>query len=444
MVGVISENLRIFNAEQFKESVTEPANTKLYFTFGRGYPWANDAAPEQANSSVTSFNTVWDNMIGAKLVTGNDIRHVIPRHNWTVNTDYPAYDHCICSLQLFDPNVAFYVVTTDWNVYKCLSNNNSSLSTIMPTSLSTTAPVETSDGYIWKYMYTISGDERLKFTTDSFIPVKTLTQDDGSLQWDVQRNAIPGSLRSIKVTNGGSNYTNPATVSVNIVGDGTGALATASINVLSNTISTISVTSPGRDYTYADVIITDTGSGLGAQARAIIPPPGGHGADPVRELGGSYLMLNIRLRGSENDVLPVNNEYRQIAFISDPILTGTTSNVASNTVLSQLSVLTVNGVSADYIEDEIVYQGPSLEKSTFRARVYQWDSANNTLSVTNRLGTPTTDILTGANSTASRFVDSATKSPLQKYTGQLLYIDNIKPVSRDIDQTEDYKITLSF
>ena len=444
MVGVISENIRIFSAEQFKESVSEDESTKLYFTFGRGYAWANDSAPDQANSSVSSFNGVWDNMVGAKLITGNDIRLVIPRHDWVANTTFAAYDDCLCSLKLFDPNVAFYIVTSDWNVYKCLSNNNNSLSSVMPTSLSTSTNIETSDGYVWKYMYTISDDEQLKFTTDSYIPIKTLSYDNGSLQWDVQQNAVRGSIQAIKVTNGGTNYSNASNITITIVGDGQGALAGATINSVSNTISSIYMISPGLEYNSANVIITDSGTGSGATARAIISPPGGHGSDPVRELGGSYLMINTRLRGSEGDILPINNEYRQISIMSDPILEGTTSNVASNTVLSQLTVLTLNGVSVNYIEDEMVYQGSSLTTSSFNGRVYRWESSNSKLFLTNTFGTPTTDILIGVNSTAARFVDSYTKPTLKKYTGQLLYIDNIKPIYRSADQTEDYKITFSF
>lgn len=443
MVAVISENLRIFNAEQFKESVSEAANTKLYFTFGRGYSWANDAEPVQANSSVTVFNDIWDNMIGAKLITGNDIRHVTLRYDWSANTVYPAYDHCICSLQLFAPNTPFYVVTSDWNVYKCLANNSGANSTVMPTSIATSGTTETGDGYIWKYMYTISADERLKFTTDSYIPVKTLTQDDGSLQWDVQSSSVTGAINAIKVTNGGNGYTNASAITITITGDGSGAAATANVNTSSNSISSISVTNFGRDYTYAEVNVSTTGSGSGATARAIISPSGGHGSDALRELGGSYLMINPRLRGSENGVLPINNEYRQISLIADPLVFGS-SNVEANTVVSQLTILTLNGTSTDYIEDEMVYQGTSLATSTFRGRVYQWDSTNNVIKLTNTLGVITSDILIGSNSAAARFVDSVTNPKMHKYSGELLYIDNIKPISRDADQTEDYKITFSF
>ena len=43
-------DLRVNNAQQFKESVSEPTpNTKLYMTIGRSMPWANDLAPNVAN-----------------------------------------------------------------------------------------------------------------------------------------------------------------------------------------------------------------------------------------------------------------------------------------------------------------------------------------------------------------------------------------------------------
>ena len=441
-VSVISENLRIFNAEQFKESVSETSNTKLYFTIGKSEAWANDASPLQANSSVASFNGIWDNMIGAKLITGNDIRHVVPRYDWSANTVYPAYDHCICSLQLFAANTPFYVLTSDWNVYKCIANNYGANSTTMPTSLSTTSTVQTADGYIWKYMYTVSASERLRFTTDQYIPVKTLTQDDNSLQWRVQANSVPGQVNYIKLTNGGLGYTNANTISITFVGDGTGLSANAQTNA-TNSLSNIVITNPGRDYTYVEVTISDTSGGSGANARAIISPPGGHGSDPLRELGGAYLMLNPRIMNNEDGKLPVGNEYRQVSIISDPYVFGTT-NVASNSVISQLTILTLSGTSVDYVDDELVYQGASYETGSFRGRVYQWDSTNSIIKLTNTLGSPSATLLVGANSTASRFVSSVTNPELKKYSGQLLYINNITPIERSADQTEDFKITFQF
>ena len=130
-------DLRINNAEQLKESVSEPANNRIYLTFGKTDGWANDAAPPSANATVATFNEIWFNMIGGKLITGNDIRHVIPRHDWTPETVYTAYDHMNENMY----NEKFYVVNSDYSVYKCIANvsvfyfafNNMSLVTIIVT-----------------------------------------------------------------------------------------------------------------------------------------------------------------------------------------------------------------------------------------------------------------------------------------------------------------------
>lgn len=441
MPSAFSENLRIYNAEQFRASISELGPTNVYLTVGRVSPWANDSAPPQANSSVTTFNTIWDNMLGAKLLVGNDVRHAVPRHDWTANTTYAAYDHCTCSLLLFDENVKFFVVTSDWNVYKCLANNNGGVSNTMPTQTITNAAVEEQDGYIWKYMYTLTSEERIRFMTDDFIPVKTLTIDNNSLQWQVQQEAIPGSIDAIKVTNSGFGYINANSVVVTVTGDGSDATAVA--RVAGSQITSIIMTNPGKDYTYADITITGTGGGSNAAARAIISPPGGHGADAMRELGGSYLVLNPRLKNSETNKIPINNEYREIALIQDPISVST-GNIATNTVYSQVQTLTMSTGIANYVLDEYVYQGPSLSSYTFRGIVADWDSDNNVLKLTNTDGVISTAALIGANSTTARYVESSVDRELKKYSGNLLYIDYNTPIERAEDQTEDFKMVLKF
>ena len=443
MSSVFSENLKIYNAEQFKLSVSENGPSDIYFTFGKVTGWANDAAPTQANTSISTFNDIWDNMIGAKKITGNDIRHAIPRNNWETGTVYTEYDHDVDSLELFSANVKFFVVSTDWNVYKCLSNNNGAISTVMPQHISTNSPIEEADGYIWKFMYTISHEERLRFTTTEYVPVKTLVADDNSLQWQVQDQAISGSINAVKVVSFGNNYTNANTITVSITGNGTGANAVARVNTTSNTISTIVITNPGSSYTFATVTITDSASGSNASARAIISPPGGHGSDALRELGGSYIIMNPRLVNSEGDVLPVENEYRQLEILQDPLVR-TTSNVAANLVYTQLTSLTLSTGSSNYLKDEIVYQGASLATSSFKATVATWDATNNIIRLTNTLGTTISDVLVGANSGAIRYVTTITQNGLLPYSGKLLYTNNISPIQRAIDQTDDFKIVIKF
>lgn len=443
MSSVFSENLRIYNAEQFKQSISELGPTSIYLSIGKVGAWENDSEPPQAEAGVETFNSVWQQMIAAKLIVGSDVKHVTRRINWTSSTVYDAYDHCTCSLILFDDAVKFFVLTTDWNVYKCLSNNNGAPSTVMPTQTIVDAAVEEQDGYIWKYMYTLTAEERIRFMTDSYIPVRTLLADNNSLQWQVQNSAISGSIDVIKVVNSGSNYSNANNITVTVTGDGTGATARAKINATSNTISSITMINRGASYTYATISITDTGAGSNAAANAVISPPGGHGSDPMRELGGSYLILNPRIKSSEDGKISINNEYRQIALLQDPIVVGT-GNIASNTVYTQVVKLTMSPSSTEFVEDEYVYQGESLLNSTFKGLVVDWNSGNNILQLTDTTGIITSVILNGATSGTSRFVESITEKELRPYSGNLLYVDNIVPIERAADQTEDYKIVLKF
>ena len=440
MTSVYSRNLQIYNAEQFKASVEEAASPYLYFTFGKIDSWSNENSPPQANTTTLAFNEVWKNMIGAKLIQGNDVRLGIRRHDWATNNVFIAYDDCVCLQTLNAANARYYVVTDDWNVYKCISNNNGSISTVKPTSTLTDGSVETPDRDVWKYMYTLTDEERLRFTTPNFIPVKTLKEDDGSLQWQVQDNAIQGSIEAVRVVTGGSGYSSAPIIA--ITGDGTGATAIARVNSTSSSVESIIITNIGSGYTYANVSITST-SGSGATARAVISPRGGHGSDATEELSGSHIIINPRLRGDEGGVLDVQNEFRQVAIIKNPYLKNT-QNLASNLAYSQTTSVFVGDVGSDYQEDEIVYQGASVETASFKGLVTSWDPAQYKLELIDVTGVPTAGVITGSVSKTSRGYVNYFESDLQPYSGSLLYIDNITPVQRASDQTEDFKIVLTF
>jgi hypothetical protein len=446
MASIYTKSMQIFNAESFKASIGDASQPYVYFTFGKIEPWPSvinppqEDPPPQANSSVATFNQVWKNMIGAKKIQGNDARLAIRRFNWESGTDYAEYDDSEAALDMNDPDVKFYVVTDEWNVYKCLGNNNGGISTVKPTSINTYIAERVSDKYIWKYMYTLSDEEKLRFTTANFIPVRTLTEDNGTLQWHVQNSAVQGSIGSIKIVNAGSNYTNTPTVT--IIGDGTGAEAAATINVITYGVESILITNKGQDYTYANVAITANGAGNGAIARVVMSPTGGHGANPVEELGGSYVMINPRLRGSESGVIDTQNEIRQIALIKNPVLRNGT--VASGLVYSQTTAIEVENTGDNYVEDEYVYQGTSLDAATFKGRVVSWNSQLNILNLIDVSGSLTTDGLTGDISKASRLANTSVERAFTPYTGSLLYINNIAPIQRATDQTEDFKIVVSF
>mgnify|MGYP003325770374 FL=1 len=434
-------DLRVNNAEQFKNSVTGTPNTKMFLVFGKIDSWANDLSPDIANTSMNMMYEVWDNMIGGKRILGGDMYHVIPRHNWSSNTVYTAYDDK--STTLYDSNTIFYVMNSTYSVYKCIANNYGKVSTIEPTSVNPEIVSTTGDGYSWKYMYTVSDSEKLRFVTDAYIPVKTLTGDDGSLQWQVQNTAISGAINNIVVTNSGNNYTNVSNISIVITGDGSSASAIPTVNTTTNTISSIVITDSGKNYTYATVSITDKGLGAGANARAIISPFNGHGTNPVYELGGKNILINAKLRYTEEGVLPVGNDYRQIAILKDPYYYNT-EIPASNLAFVQALTLVCDGVG-DFQSDEIVYQGTNFAQSSFSGKVVSWDSTTSKLLLINTKGTPTiSQSVIGVTSFTTRVVTNYTNGTMKKFSGRLLYVDNIKPITRATDQIENFQILLKF
>jgi hypothetical protein len=446
MASIYTKSTQIFNAENFKASVGDASEPYVYFTFGKVEPWPSiinppqEDPPSQANSSVATFNQVWKNMMGAKKIVGNDVRLAIRRFDWVSGTVYDEYDDSEANLDMNDPDVKFYVLTDEWNVYKCLGNNNGGVSTVKPTTINTYIAERVADKYIWKYMYTLSDEEKLRFTTENYIPVRTLTEDNGTLQWHVQNSAVQGSIGSIKIVDTGSGYLTTPTIT--ITGDGTGAEAAATLNVTTSGIESILITNKGQNYTYANVAIISA-IGSGANARAIMSPTGGHGADPVEELGGSFVMINPRLRGSESGIFDTQNEIRQIALIKNPVLRDGVT-IASGIVYSQTTTVEVEPTGDNYIEDEYVFQGASLSAASFKGRVVSWNSAQNLLNLIDVSGTLTTDGLTGDTSKASRLVLDSIDKAFTPYTGTLLYINNIAPIQRATDQTEDFKIVVSF
>lgn len=432
-------DMKVDIAERYRAYIASPDAEKIYFTFGKTDAWPDDTNPNAASATVSTMYNVWDNMIGGKIITAADISLAIPRYNWTSGNTYFAFDDI--NSQSNGDNVQFYVMTTDYNVYKCIANNYGAASTVMPTAINPSATTTTADGYIWKYMYTVSDNDKLRFLTDSYIPIKTLYGDDGSVQWAVQQAAVPGSINSIIVTSGGSNYNSAPTVT--ITGDGISATAIANINAISNTVSSITVTSVGQNYSFANVAITG-GGGAGATARAIMSPLEGHGADPLYELGGKTLMFDLRLQGSESGTLPVSNDYRQISILHEPLIANSEDQFMNTTFVQTYTLCTNPAASGDYLPDEIVYIGTTLANATYSGRVVTWDSANGIATTINNRGSVGVGTLVGATSSVSRQLLTFSKGQLEPFSAKVSYVDHIKPIIRSPDQTEDFKIVVKF
>jgi hypothetical protein len=256
-----TKDLSIATAKAFLRSITytggDPAAAVYYVVLGNIFPYPNEPTPvlPEDNEQYLKYES-HRRFIGGKKVTPADACHVTDRHNWVSGTVYSMYRDT--DVDMYDR--AFYVLTDEYNVYKCLYNNKNSASTVKPTGFSTIA-FTTSDGYTWKYMYTISLGDANKFLTAAHMPVRKAeageTSAESSRQLDVQDAAVNGSIEIVETVQVGSGY---ATVA-------NGVVAQANSNSL--TLLSTNDVSPINNYYVGSSVYISSGSGSG-QLRRII------------------------------------------------------------------------------------------------------------------------------------------------------------------------------
>lgn len=484
MAAIITEKFRIHNAKQFKEDFGESASSSYIF-IGRPYPWADDTSPPSPANAVGEEIDSYSDMLALKKVGSSDVSHGLTRYDWdsTGSTKYDEYAHdysasntspATSSNNLYDSR--FYVITDEYHVYKCIRTGRNSSgvvvnSTVKPTGTSATALVETSDtdaatgrGYIWKYMYTVSASETIKFVTNDFIPVKTIgaqteidgtsgalgtaASDDGTSQWDVENSAVDGGVHHVVVTAGGSGYTDGTYTSVAIDGDGSSGVCT--VVVSSGAISHVNITAAGTGYKRASIDIANIsgiGSGSGGVAKPIISPLIGHGADPIQELGGNYVIVNSRLEfGEGSGDFPTDNDFRRIGLLQDPFNAGTTTVSTSPTLAAyhKMTLSSVSGLSVDDIILNANSDGTGVAVSRVISItgnvVSHIPQANSEGGYVNFVDSNTVYVGNTTIGTISS-VDSSFPE-VEKYSGQVMYVENRGAVTRAADQIEDIKLII--
>ena len=241
-------------------------NDFFYFFVGRTTEWGDEESPEDPVDSVRYASTSSRNMLFVKRIQSSDTVLMIPRINWASGTVYDQYDDKYGELDPDDEvytansgaaslkDAEFYVLTDDDHVYKCIFNNSNAQSTTKPTGTSTSA-IETADGYIWKFMFKVEASDKTKFLTPEYIPVRKIA-GSGDPAFDVN-----GQIDTITITNAGSSYETAPTVIIN--GDGTGAVATATVSA--GLVTAITISNSGEGYSFAYITFSG-GGGSGAAA----------------------------------------------------------------------------------------------------------------------------------------------------------------------------------
>ena len=489
MPAIITNKFRIHNSEQFTESFSEASANTYYLAIGRPQGFATstrgdsrtdnegtDTAPLTPADSVQEEFYTFDDLLAAKKIASSDVSYVIPRRNWTTSTIYDYYRHDYGNrvtgttttqssysgaTGLYD--ATFYVMSSAYNVYKCLDNNSNAASTTEPTGTSTSV-LTTADGYKWKYMYTLSATQQTNFLSTDFMAVSTNAT--------VSAAAVDGAVRIVKIKSTGSGGTTGTFTGIAIRGDGSSG--TVSVTVSGGVITAVTVTNVGSGYTFAYIrnsdIVTAGATGLtGAELDVIIEPKGGHGFDAVKELGGFYVMLNTNFEGTESSNtgdFTVTNDFRKICLIRDPFSSG---SAASATTLRGTKAIrfAASPAPGTFQVDEEINQATTGAVG----KVVEWDATNRILhyiqtrfndegidSNGNLTAFSGANVVTGQTSSATgtpsstgsetadniTFTSGYSASEIDADKGDIIYIENRSPITRASDQTENVKLIIEF
>ena len=429
--------------------VNNTYKNNLYFYIAQNTPWVNENSPPIPTVKDVDSYTLLDNIISLQKINYDDIKLGATRYNWVSGNVYEYYDS---NKNILDYSLPFYVLTDEHNIYKCLNNNNNSPSTSKPTTIST-GILTLADGYSWKYLGSISSQDAVNFITNDFFPVDYKIYNDGSEQWNVQQSAkvnsistfiiqsqvgvfttpiatvhgigtgcvaypikaVNNTIREILIDTCGENYSPETYVTISeATAQGTGGLATAVL--VGGAISSIVIDDVGFNYTTAIVLIVGDGTGAsatctigldtgiqdititspginyttakvyifagtsGCVGKSIMSPIEGHGSNIVSELSASNIIIGNHIQ---------TNDY---------FLTGNTSTFRQTGIITD--IVDIDGISATN-QYYVGFSHPDYETTL-------------------------------------------TLNKIKRHIGHILYVSNIIPVTRTVEQEEYVKVSFSF
>tara|TARA_B100000941_G_C28507674_1_gene558438 strand:- start:3665 stop:5047 length:1383 start_codon:yes stop_codon:yes gene_type:complete len=458
MAAIVTDRLKLKIVDSIVTAFKD-ASIPHYVGLGRSEYW------NALDTVVTPVNTAKeerDFMAGLqsiKRLTG--VSHVIKRVNWVKGTIYHQWDDTKTSY-----TNDFYVLNDNFHVYICLRTGRNALgnevpSLIQPTN-SNNDPFQTSDGYVWKFLYTISELEARQFMTAAWMPTRVITATDSNSsgveikQKEIQDTAQPRRITSIVLVNKGTGYNSAPSVSVVGVDARGNSLDSAQLGLTSTVDSQgriakieFNTDSSTLDYglnEYANATITigapDSAGGVQATARAVISPRAGFGANAMHDLQTSGFALHCKIDGADDDFI-LGNDFRQIGVIQRPKkMQAADSDFIGNTGLVLKHLKTNMPPNNVFSVDKLIVGASSGAKAyvdkvdSDKIYYHQTDVTGFTLFQNG-------EVLTESNGTGNGTIDSARiDGEVLPYSGDLLYLNNRGAIERSTNQSEDIKIIL--
>lgn len=113
-------------------------------------------------------------VIFGNKVTQSDIRYMFDINAWNSGTVYDAYDdrEDISTLNMYVTVLDGTINEGSYKVFKCLGNNGGTASVAAPSTSDVDAvyEIQSDDGYVWKYMFSVPPAEYITYATASSLP----------------------------------------------------------------------------------------------------------------------------------------------------------------------------------------------------------------------------------------------------------------------------------
>ena len=356
------------------------------------------------------------------------------------------------------------------------------------------------DGYIWKYLYTIKPNQIIKFDSTNFIPVPNDWETDSSYT-SVRENAgKSGQIKIVTIRNRGVGIgtANITYTRVPIRGDGRGGEATVVVNNDSK-IESVTISNGGNGYSFGTLDLVEGGVPTGTVDpifNVIIPPPGGHGADIYRELGANNVLSYARFENdTQNPDFITGNQFAQVGIVKNPKNFNSTINLTTDkaSAVYALKLVGTGFSEAVFTADTTFTQTVGLG-STAIGKVVSYDqqtgvlkywqdrrtagfntdgtqnsnpkfgfeqirftaspvtggsvqinpTTGNTLNIDQSFSGVSTTINNRTYFLGQEFTSGVSNPESQKYSGDIIYVDNRPSVTRSSSQKEDVKVILQF
>lgn len=260
-----------------------------------------------------------------------------------------------------------------------------------------------------------------------------------SLQANNEILTTAGTINAIKIISGGYGY---GVANISIVGDGTGATATSTIDSASGRIKKINVTNVGSGYTYANIVIS--GNGHGASARAVMAPFGGHGKNSPDELFATSLMFYSNVSSDLNQGVSVNNDYRQLGIIKNPRVYNAIERF-QNLIGSACFIIqgSINTTNFPKDTDLVITRTIGGVSQDMRYRIVSSTSSSALVQSLDNDVPHINDVF--QNPTGSTFSATSVGLPtVDKYSGQMMFIDNKAGFTPSTDETVTLRTIIKF